>query len=88
MGGEFGGGCRVEKHALRTIKRRSLEKEGEQVCPFLRGVIEAGLLGSRNRYVRVLERVVSRSIIDKGAVLRAISLGIDWTIKCRGVNMG
>ena len=63
----------MEKHALGSIYSWELEGEAEKVCPFLRGVIDAGHFGARTRYVRVLERAFSRSIIDKGAVLRASS---------------
>ena len=79
MGGEFGGGCRVEKHALRTIKSKKLGEGGlASFCPILSGVGDAGRFGARTRYDRVLERALSWSV-DKRAVLRTFPQDIDRT---------
>ena len=82
-------GGRVKTHALGTLNSWKLGGGGGGSLPLSEwGHWCLTPWSCRTRCVRVLERAVSWSIIDKGAVLRAISLGIDWTIKCRGVNMG
>ena len=60
----------MKNHELGIIYSWELGlKEAEKVCPILSGVGDAGRFGARTRYVRVLERALSWSVV-KRAVLR------------------